>query len=99
MFEANNILNAVLTPREKSRVSNFTIDCYFKVDKLYLHFMLQIWLIILYSLMCNITYILRTFTHNILVKHVSKYVCKNESKSPKCTVKLYYHFYEIIQYL
>ena len=53
MFEANNILNAVLTPREKSRISNFTIDCYFKVAKLYFNSMLQIWLMILYSLMWN----------------------------------------------
>ena len=34
MFEANNILNAVLTPREKSRISNFTVDCYFLVGKI-----------------------------------------------------------------
>ena len=53
MFEANNILNAVLTPREKSRISNFTIDCYFKVAKLYFNPMLQIWLMILHSLMWN----------------------------------------------
>ena len=74
MFEANNILNAVLTPREKSRISNFTIDCYFKVAKLYFNSMLQIWLMILHSLMCNktIPHILLSFTLNVLVKHTSK---------------------------
>ena len=76
MFEANNILNAVLTPREKSRISNFTIDCDFKVAKLYFNSMLQIWLMILHSLMCNmrivIPHILLNFTLNVLVKHTSK---------------------------
>ena len=70
MFEANNILNAVLTPREKSRISNFTIDCYFKVSKLYFNSKLQIWLDICASR--TIPHILLSFTLNVLVKHTSK---------------------------
>ena len=64
MFQANNILNAVLTPREKSRISNFTVDCYFKAAKLYL--------IPCYMVDDIFSWILRTFALNVLVKHASK---------------------------